>query len=87
MSHDEYPQIEITFKGKHSKRAPEFVDVEQFIGVKSSRAKGKRISTFEVDTVKFVEPLEKSPQKEQANDDNNDTNVNDDSKAIQMSLL
>ncbi|MDR2653274.1 MAG: DNA gyrase/topoisomerase IV subunit A [Prevotellaceae bacterium] len=84
ISQDEYPQIEVTFKGKHAKRPPEFIDVEQFIGEKSFRAKGKRVSTFDVDTVKFVAPVEKKPQPDETTNDKPET---DDSKAIQMSLL
>ena len=86
ISQDEFPQIEVTFKGKHAKRAAEFVDVDEFIGIKSSRAKGKRISTFEVDEIKFIEPLEKTPQQPDENSSNTTDKI-DDSKAVQMSLL
>ncbi|MDR1984689.1 MAG: DNA gyrase/topoisomerase IV subunit A [Prevotellaceae bacterium] len=85
ISHDEYPQIEMTFKGKHAKRLPEIIDVEEFIGVKTSRAKGKRISTFDVDKVRFIAPLEKNPKQNEP--DNNKPTETDDSKAVQMSLL
>ncbi|MDR1198269.1 MAG: DNA gyrase/topoisomerase IV subunit A [Prevotellaceae bacterium] len=84
MSQDKYPQIEVTFKGKHAKRNAELINVEQFIGEKSFRAKGKRISTFEIDTVKFVEPVKKSPKPDETV--NNKAEI-DDSKAVQMSLL
>ncbi|MDR0420696.1 MAG: DNA gyrase/topoisomerase IV subunit A [Prevotellaceae bacterium] len=84
ISQDEYPQIEVTFKGKHAKRSAEFIDVEQFIGEKSFRAKGKRISTFEVDTVKFIKPFEKKPKEDEPTNDKTEI---DDSQAIQMSLL
>ncbi|MDR1552098.1 MAG: DNA gyrase/topoisomerase IV subunit A [Prevotellaceae bacterium] len=84
ISQDEYPQIELTFKGKHAKRTAEFIDVEQFIGVKSFRAKGKRVSAFDVDTVKFVAPVEKNPKSDEPVNDKTEI---DDSKAVQMSLL
>ena len=89
ISQDEYPQIEITFKGKHAKRAPEVLDVEEFISVKSSRAKGKRVSTFDVNEVHFVEPLDKNPTTDDENPSDNDDDFPkyDDSKAVQMSLL
>ncbi|MDR2562878.1 MAG: DNA gyrase/topoisomerase IV subunit A [Prevotellaceae bacterium] len=58
LSQDEFPQIELTFGGKRHRR-PERVDVEEFIAVKSHRAKGKRLSQAGVEGVKFVEPLEK----------------------------
>jgi hypothetical protein len=33
--------------------------VEEFIGKKGFRAKGKRATAFEVESVKFIEPLQK----------------------------
>jgi topoisomerase-4 subunit A len=32
------------------------VDVDSFIGVKSHRAKGKRITTYQVESLTFIEP-------------------------------
>ena len=58
LSQDEFPQIELTFGGKRQRRA-ERVDVEEFIAVKSHRAKGKRLAQAGVESVKFIEPLEK----------------------------
>lgn len=59
ISCDKFPQVEITFGGKHSKKMPELIDAELFIGVKSFRAKGKRLTTSEVSMVRFTEPLMK----------------------------
>lgn len=85
LSEDDYPQLEVTFKGKHAKREPELVDVEEFIGVKSFRAKGKRVSTLDVGTLKFIEPLEKDPPAPEDDDDLPPSG--DDANAVQMSLL
>ena len=59
ISSDLYPQVEITFGGKHSKRGNEKIDVEEFIACKSLRAKGKRLTSFEVSEIRFIEPLAK----------------------------
>ena len=32
------------------------VDVEEFVGVKSCKAKGKRLTTYDVATLTFIEP-------------------------------
>ena len=61
MSEDYAPTLEVTFKGAHATRPAELIDVESFIGVKSHRAKGKRITTYEVDRLRFVEPRLKEP--------------------------
>ena len=49
-------QLEVVFGGQHEQRATEYVDVDEFIAVKSHRAKGKRITNYEVATLKFIEP-------------------------------
>ena len=54
--------LEVVFGGQHEQRATEMVDVDEFIAVKSHRAKGKRITTYEVATLRFIEPEE--PEEE-----------------------
>ncbi len=49
-------KLEITYKGAHSSRPADVIDVDEFIGVKSHRAKGKRITTYDVASLKFIEP-------------------------------
>ena len=48
----------VTYKGAQATRPADEIDVDSFIGVKSHRAKGKRITTYDVDTLRFVEPEE-----------------------------
>ena len=50
--------LEVTFGGQNESRPQEMVDVDEFIGIKSHRAKGKRITTYEVATLRFIEPEE-----------------------------
>ena len=57
LSADAYPRLVVSFAGKHIARPPEEVDAEQFIGVKSYRAKGKRLSTLTVGKLRFGEPI------------------------------
>ena len=45
------PQIEFSFAGKDEFRAPISLNAEEFIGIKSVNAKGKRVSTREVGAV------------------------------------
>lgn len=54
-----YPCIELKFGGKHAHRNLEKIDVDAFIAVKGYRAKGKRLSTYDIKKIEFVEPLEK----------------------------
>ncbi len=58
ISLDPLPQLEITFKEKNGRKRPaEVIDVSEFIGVKSHRAKGKRLSGHEIEQVRWLEPL------------------------------
>ena len=82
ISDDTFPAIKITFVGKHEYRDSEVIDVEQFIGVKSITAKGKRITTFEYKTIEFDKPLEKDieievdkPETENTTDDDEDDDM------------
>jgi topoisomerase IV subunit A len=52
-----HPRLEVLFGGKHKGRESEIIDVSEFIGVKSYKAKGKRLSNFVVEEVKELEPL------------------------------
>ena len=59
LSEDRHPQFEIEFGGKHEHRENEKVDAEEFIAKKGLAAKGKKVSSMDVKSVKFIEPLEK----------------------------
>ncbi|MDR2120155.1 MAG: DNA gyrase/topoisomerase IV subunit A [Tannerella sp.] len=57
LTDEAYPRIEIVFGGNDNFREPLVIDAEQFIGVKSFRARGKRLTTFEIATVNELEPM------------------------------
>ena len=52
-----YPRFELKFGGKNSERENEIIEVSEFIGVKSYKAKGKRLSTYHVEDIKEIEPI------------------------------
>ncbi len=51
-----YPRLLVTYGGADSFREPLELDVEQFIGVKSFKAKGKRITTCAIERIEELEP-------------------------------
>ncbi len=53
----EYPRFEIEFGGKHKERENEIIEVAEFIGVKSYKAKGKRITNYSVENIREIEPV------------------------------
>jgi len=56
LSDHVYPRFEAIFGGNDKHRGSLIVDVDDFIGVKSFKAKGKRISQFDVVKVIELEP-------------------------------
>ena len=56
LSEKAYPRIEIEFGGNDAFRGSLEVDAEQYIGVKSFKAKGKRLTTYAVERITELEP-------------------------------
>jgi topoisomerase-4 subunit A len=56
----EYPRFEISFGGKHKDRGNEIIEVSEFIGIKSYKAKGKRLTSFMVKNIQEIEPIIKT---------------------------
>lgn len=59
-----FPYIEVTFGGGDSFRSPLCLEAEEFIAVKSVKARGKRVTNFAVECVKELEPLRIAPSQE-----------------------
>ena len=51
-----YPRIQITYGGADDFRGTEEIDVEQFIAVKGYKAKGKRLTTYQTESIIELEP-------------------------------
>ena len=67
--------MQITYKGAHENRPADMVNVEEFVGVKSCKAKGKRLTTFDVATLTFIEPEVVEPEEPENNDEPIDDDV------------
>lgn len=63
-----YPRLKVTFAGHDSFRDTIEIDVDEFIGVKGFKAKGKRISTYQIGTIEELEPT-RFPEKNETPDD------------------
>lgn len=51
-----YPRVEVVFGGKHKSREKEIIDIEEFIAVKGCKARGKRLTTYEVKSITELDP-------------------------------
>ena len=56
LTDEYYPRLEVIFGGHDSFRDPMVIDADEFIAVKGFKAKGKRITTYTVETINELEP-------------------------------
>ena len=61
-----YPRILVTYGGADALRPQEEIDAESFVGQKSFKAKGKRLTNLAVERIEELEPLRHPDPEEQA---------------------
>lgn len=84
ISEDKYPQVRITFGGKHESREAENIDAEEFIAKKSLNAKGKKCHQYELSKVEFIEPLQKVEEiEEQIDEEDTEEAIQEESTPVQ----
>ena len=71
LSDEPLPRFEVKFGGDDAEREPLIIDADEFIGTKSFKAKGKRISNYTIESVTEIEPRE-VPQDEFPEPDNDE---------------
>jgi len=79
---ERYPRFKITFGGKHKSREDEIVDADEFIAIKSHKARGKRLTTYTVKEISEVEPEKEGswdPEKKDSENLETSASQNDDS--------
>ncbi len=62
-----YPLIRVSYGGADEFRGPEDIDAEQFVAVKGFKAKGKRLSTFQIESIEELQPV-RQPEPEEEDD-------------------
>lgn len=67
MTDTPFPRLRITFAGADEQRPPLEVDAEEYIGVKSFKARGKRLTTYELGSIEELPPL-RQPEPEETSD-------------------
>ncbi|NLI72858.1 MAG: DNA gyrase/topoisomerase IV subunit A, partial [Bacteroidales bacterium] len=80
-----YPRIEVVFGGEDASKEALDVDADEFIGVKGFKAKGKRLTTYEVEEINELEPIRSKSEKETGKNEDSESDkiedTNDDSKS------
>ena len=85
-----YPRIQITYGGADEFRGKEEVDVEQFIAVKGYKAKGKRLTTNQIESIIELEPLrfpEKSVENLEDTENQEEENLDPDAGKSQQQVM
>ena len=83
----DYPRFEIEFGGRNKDRTNEIIEVEEFIGIKGYRAKGKRLSNYEVKLVKELDPIKtKVEELQEAEQEKQEKSPEKDTNGDQMSF-
>lgn len=72
-----YPRIEVAYGGRDSFRGTVEIDAEEFIAVKSFKARGKRLATFEIEKVAELEPT-RFPEPEEEEEKKFEVQIDDD---------
>ena len=75
-----YPRLLITFGGADAVRPQVEIDVEEFIAVKGYKAKGKRLTTWQVENIEELEPL-RFPESSEDSENFEDSENSEDSEA------
>ena len=75
LSDRENPMFKVYFKDEN--REPLEVEVSEFIGIKGAKAKGKRLTTYEVDKIEDItpQPVEEELTDEQSNNLSDEQNA------------
>ena len=85
-----YPRIQITYGGADEFRGKEEIDVEQFIAVKGYKAKGKRLTTNQIESIIELEPLrfpEKSVENLEDTENQEEENLDPDAGKSQQQVM
>ena len=85
-----YPRLQVTYGGNDEYRGSEEIDVEQFISVKGYKAKGKRLTTFQVASIVELEPTrfpEPPSAEEFSSSDEEEENLDPDAGKSQQQVF
>ena len=71
LTDEYYPRLEVIFGGHDNFREPLVIDADEFIAVKGFKAKGKRLTTYTLETINELEPTRQPevPQTPESNDE------------------
>lgn len=67
LSSERHPRFEVLFGGRYEARPAEVIVADEFIGESRYKARGKRVTTFEVKEIREIESLVKENETDEIN--------------------
>ena len=77
------PKLLLTFGGDDAFRGTQEIDVNEFALVKGYKARGKRLTTFQLDKLKELEPVE-TPDAEESQESTNEAEAAEDTETPKL---
>ena len=94
LTDEPYPRMTVSFAGADANRPPIEIEIDDFIGVKGFKAKGKRITTLSVEKIEETAPLkhdDEQKQEEQTSteevENNEEENLDPDKNKSQQQII
>ena len=88
LSEQVFPRIQVVFGGHDDFREPLIIEASDFVGVKSYKAKGKRLTTYTVGNIEELEPTRMPESEETTEPESGDEETtNDEGDNEQMNLF
>lgn len=89
LTDEYYPRLEVVFGGNDSFREPLVIDADEFIAVKGFKAKGKRLTTYTIETINELEPTRTyQPEASERNDyDEEEENLDPDKDKSESDII
>lgn len=72
-----HPRLKLTFKGADEQRPAQEIDADEFIGLKSVKAKGKRLTTYNLANIEDITPEPEPTPEDEPNEDTDLTETSD----------
>ena len=84
-----YPRLLVTYGGNDAFRGSEEIDAEQFIAVKGYKAKGKRLTTWQIESITELEPTRfpEPPESPENPDESEEENLDPDAGKSQQQVF
>ena len=72
LTDEAYPRFEVVFGGNDAFREPLIIDADEFSLIKGFKAKGKRLTTYSVETINELESIRKPEETEEQEKDDSE---------------